>query len=147
MRRSEFMLGGVDIHDVQVCQAMESKVRYCHPANTWKEITAAIVEGGYGSLPVVDNEKNLLGLVSEFDLLKILEDEKDVETIKAEDIMTKEVITVTEETTIPDVIKILEDRHLIRVPVVKGSNLVGIIARRDVLYCFLKATAKAPQWI
>ncbi len=56
--------------------------------------------------------------------------------------MTKETITVTEDTPIMDVIKLLEDRHLIRVPVVNGKRLVGILARRDILLCHLKATAK-----
>jgi len=36
----------------------------------------------------------------------------------------------------------LEGHKLIRVPVVKGSRLVGILTRRDVLYCYLMATAQ-----
>ena len=63
-------------------------------------------------------------------------------TIKAEDIMTKNPITVEEDTSIFDVIKTLEGHKLIRVPVVKGSRLVGILTRRDVLYCYLMATAQ-----
>lgn len=61
--------------------------------------------------------------------------------------MTKTTITVHEDTPINEVIKILEDKHLIRMPVVKGSKLVGILTRRDVLLCFLRATAEPPRWI
>lgn len=147
MRRTELMLGGKNINDMNISQAMEDRVRFCHPDTPWKDIATALVEGGYGSLPVVDNEKNLKGIVSEYDLLKVLEEEKDVNKTKAEDIMTKNTVTVNEDTPISELIKILEDKHLIRVPVVKGSTLVGIIARRDVLLCFLKATAEPPHWV
>ena len=55
--------------------------------------------------------------------------------------MTKKTITVTEETFMMDVIKLLEDKHLIRVPVVKNKKSVGILAPQDLLLCHLKATS------
>ena len=147
MKRSEFMLGGTDINCLKAGQAMEDRVRCCHPDTPWKDIATAMVEGGCGSLPVVDNEKELLGIVSEYDLLKVLGAGKDIKDIKTEDIMTKSAITVNEDTPINEVMKTLEDKHLIRVPVVKGSKLVGILTRRDVLSCFLKASAEPPRWL
>ena len=100
------------------------------------------MDRGYGSLPVVDDDMNLIGIVSEYDLLGVLLEKRDEKTIKAEDIMTKNPTTVKEDTSIFNVIKILEDNKLIRVPVIKGTKLVGIITRRDVLYCYLMATAQ-----
>ncbi len=143
MKRSEFMLGGEDVNNIIAGQAMENSVRSCYPTTRWKDIALALVDGGYGSLPVIDSETNLIGLVSEYDLLRVLSTGKDENKITAKDIMTKKTITVMEETPIMDVIKLLEDKHLIRVPVVKGTRLVGILARRDILLCHLKATAKA----
>ncbi len=145
MRRSEFMLGGVDVKCLKACQAMENRVRFCHPSTSWRDIASALVDGGYGSLPVVDSEKNLLGIVSEYDLLKVLMDEQDENKVKAEDIMTKDTVTVEEDTPITDVIRVLEENRLIRVPVVaKKDKLVGILARRDVLLCYLQASSE-PQ--
>lgn len=147
MRISEFMLGGKDLSSIKVSQAMESRVRFCHADTPWKDIAAALIEGGYGSLPVTKEEKKLVGIVSEYDLLKVLQEGKDVRDVRAGDIMTKRPTTVKEDTPIIKAITILEDKHLIRLPVVKNSKLVGIIARRDILLCFLKATAEPPHWV
>ena len=142
MKRSAFMMGGQDIDNLTAGQAMETGVNFCHSSTSWRNISSVLVNKGYGSLPVVDDDMNLIGIVSEYDLLGVLLEKRDEKTIKAEDIMTKNPITVEEDTSIFDVIKTLEGHKLIRVPVVKGSRLVGILTRRDVLYCYLMATAQ-----
>jgi len=38
-------------------------------------------------------------------------------------------------------IHLLQERHLIRVPVVKDQKLVGMVARRDVVFAYVKARA------
>jgi CBS domain-containing protein len=86
-------------------------------------------------------------LVSETDLLHCILKGADEQTLKAKDLMQKEVITVNEDTPLKDVIKTLEDNNLVRVPVVKNNVLVGIITRRDLLLCHMKATAEPPHWI
>ncbi len=142
MKRSAFMMGGQDVSNLTAGQAMENRVKYCHSSTSWISMSSALVNKGYGSLPVVDDDMNLIGIVSEYDLLDVLLEKRDEKTIKAEDIMTKNPITVHEDMPILDVIKILEDNKLIRVPIVKGPRLVGILTRRDLLYCYLKATAQ-----
>ena len=142
MKRSAFMMGGQDIDNLTAGQAMENRVNFCHSSTSWRNMSSVLVDKGYGSLPVVDDDMNLIGIVSEYDLLGVLLKKRDEKTIKAEDIMTKNPITVEEDTSIFDVIKTLEGHKLIRVPVVKGSRLVGILTRRDVLYCYLMATAQ-----
>jgi CBS domain-containing protein len=91
----------------------------------------------------VKEDKTLVGLISEFDLLKAMTDGKDLRKITAGDIMTpqEKLVTVTEETPVLDLIRILQERHLIRVPVVKGKALVGIVARRDVVFGYVKSLA------
>ena len=147
MKRSEYMLGGEDVNKLTAGQAMENRVKYCHSSTPWRSISSVLVDRGYGSLPVVDDQMNLIGIVSEYDLLEALLEKRDEKTLKAEDIMTKNPITVNEDTPIFDVIKILENRKLIRVPVVKESKLIGILTRRDVLFCYLQATTEAPKWV
>ncbi len=147
MKRSEFMMGGKDINNLTAGQAMENRVKYCHSSTPWRSIALTLVDRGYGSLPVVDDHMNLKGIVSEDDLLEVLLENRDKKELKAEDLMTNDPITVTEDTAMLDVIKILEDHKLIRVPVVNESKLVGILTRRDVLFCYLKATAEPPHWL
>ncbi len=145
MKRSEFMMGGRDVDSLTAGQAMENRVNFCHSTTPWKNIASVLVDRGYGSLPIVDDDMNLTGIVSEDDLLEVLLEKRDENNLKAEDMMTKNPITVNEDTPILDVIKILEDHKLIRVPVVKESKLVGILTRRDVLFCYLQGKNKPPH--
>jgi CBS domain-containing protein len=101
-----------------------------------------MTERNFGSVPVVIEDSVLVGLVSEFDLLRAIEDGKDLHLVKAEEMMTRNVATVTEEMLVKDLIHLLQERHFIRVPVVRGNALVGIVSRQDVVFGYLKATAK-----
>lgn len=95
----------------------------------------------FGSLPVVEADGTLRGLVTEFDLLRAVEQGHDLRNITAADIMTTNVITATEEMPLMDLIHLLQERHLIRVPVVKDHKLIGMVARRDVVFAYVKARA------
>ena len=83
----------------------------------------------------------LVGLVSEFDLLRVMDAGKDLGQLAATDIMTRDVVTVTEEMLVKDVVHLLQERHLIRVPVIKGKALVGMVARQDIVFGYVRATA------
>ena len=147
MRRSEFMLGGEDFKDLKASQIMEVDVVACRPENTWKQIADMMSHGGFGDVPIIDKDKTLLGIVTEFDLLKVLMEGKDVKNITAGDIMTTNVVSVSETTNSVEIINILETKHLIRIPIVRNGRLVGIVARRDVLFSFIQATQKPPGWL
>ena len=54
---------------------------------------------------------------------------------------TDDIVTVTEEMLAKDVVHLLQERHLIRVPVVKGNALIGVVARRDIVFGYVRATA------
>ena len=53
--------------------------------------------------------------------------------MKAREIMTAKVITVTEDTDVDDVRHLLVERRIRRVPVLSGSRLAGIVSRGDVI--------------
>src|SRR5512132_3465089 len=85
-------------------------------------------------LPVVDERDNqVIGVVTEFDLLKAVRDGRDLQSVKAQDIMNLIPITVDEDATVEEVIEKMIDCQVIRIPVVKKGKLVGIIARADIL--------------
>lgn len=66
---------------------------------------------------------------------------KDLGQLAATDVMTREVVTITEEMPVNDVVYLLQARRLLRVPVVKGKALVGVVARRDIVFGYVRATA------
>ncbi len=63
-----------------------------------------------------------------------------LEKVKAAEIMSRDVKVVQEDTPVAAIIELLEESHLIRVPVVKEGSLAGMLARRDVLFGYIKAT-------
>jgi len=141
MRRTEYFANARDPMTVTVPQLMEDAVVTVAPQTSARAIAELLSDGGFGSVPVVEGDRTLVGLVSEFDLLKLMDQSRDLRTVTAADVMTRDVITVTEDVSVKDLIHLLQERHLIRVPVVKGKTLVGIVARRDILFGYVKATA------
>lgn len=103
------------------------------------EMLASYMMEGFGSVPIVDDQNKLLGIVSEFDLLTALRKGKKLSEIPAGDIMTPNPVSVTKDTDVVTLIDVLQNNHLIRVPVVDGvGKLIGIVARRDLLRGYLQ---------
>jgi CBS domain-containing protein len=141
MRATEYFVRGCDPNTLIVRQIMEDAVVTTHPASSAMVVAELLSEHAFGSLPVVEGDGTLRGLVTEFDLLKAVEQGRDLRTVPVSDIMTREVVTTTEDTPLMNLIHLLQERHLIRVPVVKAQKLVGMVARRDVVFAYVKARA------
>ena len=98
-----------------------------------RDLAVKLLSGMYSGLPVVDNNGKVIGVVSEFDLLKALKEGKKLEQVTAEDIMSKNPICVSENTPVEEVIDLMMKHNIIRVPVMRNDNLVGVISRCDIL--------------
>ena len=83
-------------------------------------------------LPVVDDKENLVGIVSEKDLLRADRD------ALVEAIMTPEVVTVTEYTALEDAARIMIDHRISSLPVMRNGKLVGIVTETDLFNIFLE---------
>ena len=99
-------------------------------------------------LPVLDKKNRLVGIVSELDLLKaspspattlsIYEIPYLLSKIKMRDIMTKDVITITEDTPLEEAARIMADSRIGGLPVMRDDKLVGIITETDMFKLFLE---------
>ncbi|OHB97527.1 MAG: histidine kinase [Planctomycetes bacterium RIFCSPLOWO2_12_38_17] len=98
-----------------------------------RDLAVKLLSGMYSGLPVVDDNGKVIGVVSEFDLLKAIRSGKALEQVKAEDIMSKNPICVSENTPVEEIIDLMIKNNVIRVPVVRNDNLVGVISRCDIL--------------
>lgn len=141
MRRAEYFASPHDLKTLTVQQVMQDAVWTVSPHTKGSVVAEILTERNFGSVPVVKEDRTLVGLISEFDLLRAMDQEKDLREITAADIMTRDVVTVTEDALVKDLIHLFQERHLIRVPVVKGKALVGIVARRDALFGYVRGTA------
>jgi CBS domain-containing protein len=93
--------------------------------------------GRISGLPVTNVERGLVGIITEFDLIKALRSGLDMDTATVDDVMTHSVIAVDVATPIDDVMEVLERERIIRVPVIGDGELVGIVSREDVLKAVL----------
>jgi len=94
-------------------------------------------------LPVIDKDGKMVGIVSEKHLLSIYDvkgEEVDQYAFRlpyeyrtwVEEIMTKEVISVNEETSLKEICEIMVKNHIHRVPVLRKKKVVGIISTMDI---------------
>jgi CBS domain-containing protein len=145
MRRVDYLVGKHDFKTLKAEQFMQDNVFAYQLDDTGDTLANVMTEYGFGSVPVIDDHRRVLGIVTEFDLLKILLEERELTDVKASDLMTPSPITVFPDTPAMDIIRLLEERHLIRMPVVDQNNILkGIVSRRDVLQGFVNATRKSP---
>lgn len=97
--------------------------------------------------PVVKKGK-MVGIVTKNDLmnaspskattLSVWEVNYLLNKIKVEDVMTREVITVTEDTPIEEAARIMADNKISCLPVMRGKELAGIITESDIFKLFLE---------
>lgn len=141
---------------------MSTNLVTVEPGATIREIAAALIEHRISGVPVVDKAGKLLGIVSEGDLMRkeltprlpdavnILgaiiyyhgvaryrEDFKKLMAGTAREIMTKKIISVSEDTEIEAIGKCMLDHEIKRVPVLRDGKLVGLISRADLIKALL----------
>jgi CBS domain-containing protein len=103
------------------------------PQAIGRDLAQQMLSGMYSGLPVVDASHHIIGVVTEFDLLKAITDGKDLQTVKANEIMSRPAICVEEDDEIEMVIAKMTTHNFIRIPVVRDGKLVGLISRADIL--------------
>ena len=140
MRQSEFYLKACDPKTLTVGQLMQDAVTQCTARTDAATIAHLMTHRNYGSVPVVDEEGTLIGIVTEYDLLQAMIDGRDLRKILATEIMSAHPLTVTEDQTLAQVADLFQDRYVTRVPVVRNNKLVGILARRDLLFGYMRAS-------
>jgi CBS domain-containing protein len=139
---------------------MTRSVRTVAPGDDVHTAARIMADNGVSALLVVDDAQRLLGIVSEGDLVR----RKELRTtkrrswwlelfaspqtlaaeyvkshsVKVRDVMTRPVISVTEDTPVSGIVSILEQHGIKRVPVLKGGTIAGIVSRADLVKAFAR---------
>jgi CBS domain-containing protein len=140
MRQTEFLTAACDPKTLTVGQLMQDAVFTCGSRTDALTISRMMTQRNFGSLPVVEEDRTLVGLVSEYDLLQAMIDGRDLKKIMAVEIMSSNPVTANENMKLEEVANLFQDRYITRVPVVRNGKLVGILARRDLLFGYMKAS-------
>ena len=105
---------------------MTKKVITVSPLTTVKDLAKSLTENDISGVPVADKTGKLLGIVSATDIVA-----KSAKQVKA--IMSRKVISVTEDTPVEEIANLLTTHKINRVPVLRGKKLSGIVSRADIV--------------
>jgi len=115
---------------------------------SFQDALKLIRDKGIRRLPVVDGEGRLVGIITEKDLLyaspskatslDVWELNYLLSKLKVKDLMTRNVVTVSDDLPIEEAAKIMADRKIGGLPVLRDGKLVGIITETDIFRVLLK---------
>jgi CBS domain-containing protein len=146
---------------------MTTAVVTVRPETSIHEIAKVLCDHHISGAPVVDDEERLLGIVSEGDLIghaQLAGEQRrswwqtflNGPTVLAQhyakshgrtasDVMTKEVVTVLETTSVADTARTLEQHRIKRVPVLRNGRLVSIVTRSNLLQVLATTDVSKPM--
>ncbi|MHB1007333.1 MAG: CBS domain-containing protein [Chloroflexota bacterium] len=105
---------------------MNTRVITARPEMTVAEVTALLVANHISGLPVVDDDRVVLGVYSTTDAIT-----RSGECMR--EVMTTPAVYVDQECPIEEVAALLAAKDINRVPVLSEGRLVGIISRADIV--------------
>jgi CBS domain-containing protein len=151
---------------MQVKDVMTTRVVTVQPDERVEHIAALLLERRISGVPVVDADGRVVGIVTEGDLmrrpdlgterhrgwwLRMFGDDREraaeyarAHGSRADQVMTRNVITVTEDTSLDAIARLLEEHRIKRVPVVRDGKLVGIVSRANLLHALASRPAPSP---
>ncbi|MDF2924514.1 MAG: hypothetical protein K0R57_3428 [Paenibacillaceae bacterium] len=94
------------------------------------EVAVAMAKQDIGFVPVVEG-KQLIGVITDRDLVVRGYAEKNEGSSKVEKVMSRDVTTVTPDTSVEEAAKLMAKKQIRRLPVVENGNLVGVVAIGD----------------
>ncbi len=140
MRKSEFLAAACDPKTLTVGQLMQDAVFTCSSRTDVLTVSRLMLQRNFGSLPVVEEDRTLVGLISEYDLLQAMIEGRDLRKVMVVEMMSTHPVTATEDMKLEEVANLFQDRYITRVPVVRNGKLVGVLARRDLVFGYTKAS-------
>jgi len=135
---------------MKAADIMTTEVVSVYPETEVPEIAQLLLLHRVSGAPVVDRDRHVLGIISEGDLIRRAEGPRGrswwlslladktasfvhVHGTRAQDVMSREVISIGKDVDVAEIARILEMRGIKRVPVLENGRLVGIVSRADIL--------------
>ncbi len=117
-----------------VAEAMNKNVETTQSDSTIREIARQMTNKRVGAIVIVSKNGSIDGIVTERDVMSdVVAAGLDPELTKAEDIMTREVITIDPAQNLEDAADIMTTNKIKKLPVILQGKLVGIITASDLI--------------
>ena len=104
------------------------------PDATISEAVQKLVEHNRGSLPVIGNNGELVGIITERDIVrKCFAHSESCDNTKVKNVMTKEVVIGSPEDEADYAVMAMKDKRIRHLPIVENKKVVGMVSMRDLL--------------
>jgi CBS domain-containing protein len=145
---------------MRAADIMTREVTFVTPDETIDAAIDLMLSKHISGLPVIDDKRRLVGILTEGDLLRRPEIGTQRERsrwrdafarargeahtyvqshgVHVKDVMTHAPVAVGEDTPLDEIVRVLETRHIKRLPVTRGGEVIGLVARADVLAALVK---------
>lgn len=108
-----------------------------HTTQNGLSVTIELLGSSLPGAPVMNSEKQYVGFISEFDVLRALESERELSQLTAEDIMVRDHLSVSPSTTIKEAVEMMKMNHILVLPVEEDGTVIGCITRKDLLRAWI----------
>ena len=109
-----------------------------------EDVAKLMLDNGIGSVPVVDEDEKMVGIVSKADFVTLATGIA-FDKIAVKEVMSKELVTVSPTERIVHARRQMIENHVGRVPVVDDGELVGMITSKDLMRAFIDFRKKVPE--
>jgi CBS domain-containing protein len=102
------------------------------PSDRISAVIQKLVEWDRGSVPVCNDAGELVGIITERDIVRKCF-RKDCEKLKAQEVMSRKVVIGKPEDQLDYAISVMKEARIRHLPIVDGKKVVGMISMRDLL--------------
>jgi CBS domain-containing protein len=113
-------------------EIMSTPVVTVTPDTTIQQAVVLLEKGRISGLPVVDQDDHLLGMLTEFDLLRAIRNLALQGLVG--DFMSTDIVTVDESASLTYLTDLMLEKRIRRVPVLSEGRVVGVVSRRDLVF-------------
>jgi CBS domain-containing protein len=99
------------------------------PDTVAKEVVSRLCATGLPGLAVINNQLEVVGVITEFDLLGALGEGMQLGNFTADKVMTKKPITADIDTMAHELIKMMLENNCTVIPIVKDNKFAGVVSR------------------
>jgi len=113
---------------------MTADATYCSADSTAADAARKMADENVGAVPVCDTDGRLCGVVTDRDLaVKIVATGQDPASVRLADLVDGgEVVTIGADDSVEEAIRTMKDHAVRRLPVIDGTDLVGMVSQADI---------------
>ena len=123
---------------IRIMQLMQRKAAV-KPDATLREVAHKMMYTGLPEISVVNNDKEILGVITEIDFIRAIKDGMNADEIMADKIMTRDPLTADVENSIDDVMDWMINNNFKMIPVLKNNKIVGVLSRDAIIEAYLES--------